>query len=69
MKENGFTLKMERSRRYPAETNTDADYTDDLALLANRSTQVNPLVYSLEQVARIYVLNKMIPSLYQMVSF
>ena len=35
MKENGFKLTKERSRRYHAQTITDADYTDDLALLAN----------------------------------
>ena len=27
------------SRQYPAETITDADYADDLALLANTPTQ------------------------------
>ena len=35
MKYNGFKLAKERSRRYPAQTITDADYTDDIALLAN----------------------------------
>ena len=38
IKENDFTLKKKKkakSRRYPAETITDADYADDLALLAN----------------------------------
>ena len=34
IKENGSTLKKERSR-YPAETMTDADYTNDLVLLIN----------------------------------
>ena len=34
MKENGFTLKA-RNKIYPAETIMDADYTDDLMLLAN----------------------------------
>ena len=29
MKENGFTLTKERSRRYPAQTITDMDYADD----------------------------------------
>ena len=37
MKENGFTLAKTRSRRYPARTITDADYADDIALLANTS--------------------------------
>ena len=33
MKENGFKLTKERSRRYPAQTITDADYPDDIGLL------------------------------------
>ena len=39
IKENGFKLTKERSRRYPAKTITDADYADDIALLANAPTQ------------------------------
>ena len=39
---------MAMSKRYPAETITDAD---DLALLANTSTQVESLLHSLEQAA------------------
>ena len=35
IKENGFELTKKRSRRYPAKTITDADYTDDIAILAN----------------------------------
>ena len=35
IKENGFTLKKARSRRYPAKTITDADYVDDISLLVN----------------------------------
>ena len=35
MKENGFKLAKERSRRYPAQTITDTGYTDDIVLLAN----------------------------------
>ena len=35
IKENSFTLKKTRSRRYPAETMTNAGYTDDLVLFAN----------------------------------
>ena len=35
IKENGFKLTKERSRSYSAKTITDADYTDDIALLAN----------------------------------
>ena len=39
IKENGFKLTKERSRRYTAQTITDADYADDIALLANTLTQ------------------------------
>ena len=35
MKEESFKLAKERSRRYFAQTITDADYADDIALLAN----------------------------------
>ncbi len=35
IKDNGFKLAKERSRRHPAQTFTDADYADDIALLAN----------------------------------
>ena len=31
----GFTIEPRRSRRYPAKKLTDADYADDLALLAD----------------------------------
>ena len=48
MKENGFKLAKERSRRYSAQTITDADYTDDIAFLANTPTQVDTLQHSLE---------------------
>ena len=51
MKENGFTLAKARSRSYPARTITDADYADDIALLANTPTQAQSQLLSLEQVA------------------
>ena len=51
MKENGFTLKKARSRWYLTETITDADYADDIALLANTPTQAKSLLHSLEQIA------------------
>ena len=35
IKENGFKLTKERSKRYLAKKIIDADYTDDIALLAN----------------------------------
>ena len=31
MKENGFALKKAKSRRYPVQTITDANYVDDIA--------------------------------------
>ena len=39
IKENGFELTKKRSRRYPATTITDADYADDIAILANTPDQ------------------------------
>ena len=51
MKENGFKLAKERSRKYPALTITDTDYADDIALLANTPTQVETLQLSLERAA------------------
>ena len=44
-------LKKERSKWFPAETITDADYTDDIALLANAPTWAKSLPHSLEQTA------------------
>ena len=51
MKENSFTLAKPRSRRYTARTITDADYADDIALLANTPTQAEYLLLILEQAA------------------
>ena len=48
MKDNGFKLAKERSRRYPAQTITDVDYADDIALLANTPAQAETQLYSLE---------------------
>ena len=48
IKENGFKLTKERSRRYPAKTITDTDY---IALLANAPAQAKTLLHSLEQAA------------------
>ena len=45
-----FTSK-ERSRRYSAQTITDADYADDIALLANAPAQDETLQHSLERAA------------------
>ena len=51
MKDNGFRLAKERSIRYPVQTITDADYTDDITLLVNTPTQAKSLLHSLEQAA------------------
>ena len=49
IRENGFELTKKRSRRYPAKTITDADYTDDIAILANTPSQAETLLHSLER--------------------
>ena len=51
MKENGFKLAKERSRRYHAQTIMDADYADDIALLANTPAQAETQLHSLERAA------------------
>ena len=48
MKENSFTLKKARSRRYPAQTITDVDYADNIAHLANTPNLAESLLHSLE---------------------
>ena len=50
-KRKWFYLKKNRSRRYPAETVTDAEKADDFALFANRPTQDKSQLRTLEQVA------------------
>ena len=42
-KENGFELIKKTSRRYPTKTITDADYADDIAILANAPVQAEIL--------------------------
>ena len=49
--ENGFELTKKRSRRYPTKIITDADYSDDIAILANTPNQVETLPHSLERAA------------------
>ena len=49
--ENAFELTKKRSRRYPAKTITDADYADEIAILANTPNQAETLLHSLERVA------------------
>ena len=49
MKENGLILEKARRRRYLARTTTDADYADDIALLANTPAQTESLLHNLER--------------------
>ena len=51
IKENGFELTKKSSRRYPAKTITDADDTDDIAILANTPNEAETLLHSLERAA------------------
>ena len=51
IRKNGFELTKKRSRRYPAKTITDADYADDIAIVANTPNQTETLLHSLEQAA------------------
>ena len=48
MKDNGFKLTKERSRRYPTQTIMDVDCADDIALLTNTLAQAETLLHSLE---------------------
>ena len=50
-KDNGFKLTKERSRRYPSQTITDANYADDIALRANTPAQAETLQQSLKRAA------------------
>ena len=49
MNDKGFKLGKERNRKYPAQTITDADSSDDIALLANTLAKAETLLHSLEQ--------------------
>ena len=51
MKENGFKLTKERSRSYPSQTITNADYADEIARLANTPTQAKIMLHSPELAA------------------
>ena len=51
IKENGFELTKKRNRRYPAKTITDADYADDISILANAHAQAETLLHSLKRAA------------------
>ena len=49
IRENDFELTKKRSRRHPAKTITDADYADDIAILANTPNQAETHLHSLER--------------------
>ena len=51
IRENGFELTKKGSRRHPAKTITDADFADDIAILANTPNQAETLLHSLERAA------------------
>ena len=51
MKDNGFKLTKERSRRYITHTIMDVDYANSIALVANTPDQAETLLHSLEQAA------------------
>ena len=51
IRENGFELTKKRSRRHPAKTYTDADYADNIAILANTPNQAETLLHSFERAA------------------
>ena len=51
IRENGFELTKKRSRRYPTKTITDADYANDIAILAKTPNQSETLQHRVEQAA------------------
>ena len=51
MKDNGFKMAKERSRKYPSQTITDFDYADDIALLANTPAEADTQLHRMEPVA------------------
>ena len=51
IKENGFKLTKERSRRYPAKTIINTDYADDIVLLTNAPAQAKTLLHYLKRAA------------------
>ena len=51
IRENGFERTKKRSRRYSAKTITDADYANDILILANTPKQAETLLHSLKWAA------------------
>ena len=56
IKENDFTLKKTRSRRYHAETITDIDYADNRALLAKPPAKTELQLHSLKPTVTVSIL-------------
>ena len=50
-KKNSFELTKKRSTRYPAKTITNADYADDITILANTPNQAEAQLHSLKRTA------------------
>ena len=50
-RENGFEQTKKRSRRHPAKTITDADYANEIAILASKPNQAKTRLHSLERAA------------------
>ena len=48
MKDSGFKLAKERSRKYPTQTIKDAEYADDIAPLANIPSRAETMLHCLE---------------------
>ena len=57
MKENGFKLAKERSRRYSKHTIMNADYADHIEPQANTTTHIESLLHSLERAAGRFGIN------------
>ena len=53
IRENSFELTKKRSRRYSAKTISDANYADDIAILANTPNQAEIPLHSLERAATV----------------
>ena len=51
MKDNGFKLTKERSRKYPTQIITDAVFANNITLLANTLAQAETLLHDLERSA------------------
>ena len=51
MKDNGFQLARKRSRSYPGQTITDANYADDIALRPSTPARAETQLHSLERAA------------------